>query len=66
MTFLLGDVARELGVVRRPCWKKQRWLSLGAAEAQLRSLLRQTWVKEPDRLNAYPCCYCKGFHIGRR
>jgi hypothetical protein len=65
MGFRLGDISEELRRRSRPCWRKQRWPSLGAAQAQLRSLLRSEHVRDTELLNAYLCPHCEGYHIGR-
>lgn len=61
----LGDIARLVDVTPTRCWRKQRWRSKGAAEAQLRSLLRSAKVKNEERLNAYRCPWCRWYHVGR-
>lgn len=65
MTFRLGDISDELRRRSRPCWRKRRHESLGAAEAHLRALLKRPFAKDTDRLNAYHCPHCHGYHIGR-
>jgi hypothetical protein len=62
----LGEIARLDGVFLPRCWRKQKWRSEGAAQAHLRALKRSSGVKDEDRLNTYPCPYCKWWHVGRR
>jgi hypothetical protein len=62
----LGEVARLTNVQLRHCWRKARWPSKGAAEAQMRSLRRRDgYVRDAERLNVYHCVYCQGWHVGR-
>jgi len=63
VTFKLGEFARPDQRLR--CWRKQKWGSRGAAEAQLRSLLKRTFVRDVERLNVYRCPFCDGYHVGR-
>lgn len=65
MKFTLGDMVPD-GLGRRPCWRKERWASKGAAEAQMRSLLARDKSKDPGRINAYECPYCKQWHVGHK
>lgn len=64
--FLLGDMIGSGEVPKLPCWRKEKWDSLGKAQAQLRSLLKRPFVKDVDRLNAYQCPHCHKYHIGRK
>ncbi len=51
----------------RGCDGKERHRSKGAADAQMRSLLRRDdIVQDADRLNTYHCRHCGGWHVGRR
>jgi hypothetical protein len=65
MSFTLGDIIPANAVRRRPCWRKQGYPSLGAAQAHLRSLLRFPHVHDAHRLNAYRCPHCSDYHVGR-
>jgi hypothetical protein len=62
----LGDIARLIDVTPRPCWRKQRWKSQGAAEAHLRALVKMPFAKDVDRLSTYECKACNSWHVGRR
>lgn len=64
MTFRLGELASVEGAW--PCWRKERWPSRGAAEAQLRSILRRGKAKDVRRINVYECPHCRLFHVGHR
>jgi hypothetical protein len=64
--FRLGDALRTTTLHKPKCWRKQRWASQGAAEAHLRSLLRQDFVKDVARLNVFRCKECGTFHVGRK
>lgn len=48
-----------------PCDRKERHPSQGKAEAHLRAILRQEKCDDRDRLNAYRCGHCGGWHVGR-
>lgn len=61
---MLGDnpVLRQMG---RKCYPKERYTTMRAAEAHLRSLVKREKAKDVARLNAYgPCRYCDGYHVG--
>ena len=60
----LGDLVDPRRIGARPCWRKVRYLSHGAAKAHLRALLRRPDVYGAETLKAYPCRYCAGFHVG--
>lgn len=45
------------------CLGKHRHKSLGAAEAQARSLVAVRDA-DPKDLNMYHCKFCKGWHVG--
>jgi hypothetical protein len=60
----LGDVARLQGVTLAPCWRKQKNKSQGAAEAQLRALVRASYVKGAEELRTYLCRDCQTWHVG--
>lgn len=47
------------------CWKtgKHKHKSRGAAEAHLRHLVDKHSYKDAA---AYPCPWCKGWHVGRK
>lgn len=65
MKFKLGDVV-PAALGRRPCWRKQRWPSEKAAEAQMRSILKRDKSKDPARINTYECPYCGEWHVGHK
>ena len=47
--------------------RKRGLPSRGAAEAQMRSLLRrEDYVENPELLNVYQCPRCFQWHVGRR
>lgn len=55
---------------RDPCWRKERHFSEGAAEAQMRSILRRDLAKDVKRIHVYVCPECserydrKVWHVG--
>ena len=61
----LGEVARLIDVTPNRCWRKEKWRSVGAANAHLRALLRAPYVKNKEQLHVYPCPYCWWYHVGR-
>lgn len=65
--FRLNPLSDHPALARkaRPCWRKRKCRSIGAAEAQLRSLLRRRFVKDAHLLSAYYCPFCGWYHIGR-
>jgi hypothetical protein len=58
-----GDVLRPFV---RACWPKEQHRSLGAAEAQMRSLLRRDLEKDASLIRVYRCAHCGAFHVGHR
>lgn len=66
MAFRIGDVATDLARAASPCWRKQRLESRGAAEAQMRSLLKRGLEKDAATIRAYACPHCGFWHVGHR
>ena len=63
-----GHFATGLNKIARPCWRKHKWPTKGAAEAQLRSLLARgdDYVEDREALNVYECRFCGDWHVGRK
>lgn len=59
--FRLGDFPSAVPL-RRVCWRKERHQTIGAAEAQARSLTRRGL--DGDGVRGYACPSCGGFHVG--
>jgi hypothetical protein len=49
----------------RPCWRKQKWATEAAAQAQLRSIVKRGLEKDPERIRVYKCP-CGAWHVGHR
>ncbi len=60
----LGDLVPELRNRGRPCWRKEKHASKGAAEAHLRSLAKRGKLKDKDTVNVYKCPHCGSWHVG--
>lgn len=56
-----APVLRQLA---RRCWPKEQCESQGAAEAQMRSLLRRGLEKNADTVHVYHCPHCRMWHVG--
>jgi hypothetical protein len=63
--FRLGNFDTDLIRLARPCWRKQRHLSYGAAAAQLRSLDRRGFLRPEENARVYFCKFCQSYHVGR-
>lgn len=50
----------------RPCWPKTQHASSGAAEAQLRSILKNDLAKNARRIHTYQCPHCRMWHVGHK
>lgn len=50
----------------RPCWRKVRHASRGAADAHRRALSRLPVAYNVDLLESYCCRRCGGWHVGHR
>lgn len=56
----------------RACWPKQQHRTFGAADAQLRSILRRDLAKDESTIRVYRCHQCTFedgapvFHVGHR
>lgn len=59
----LADALRSVGAVRK-CWPKPQCPSRGAAEAQLRSVMRRGLDRDPSTVNVYRCRACGCWHVG--
>jgi hypothetical protein len=65
-----ADALGEATGGKRACWPKQQHHSIGAAEAQLRSLLKRGLAKNARRIHVYECVECarrlgrKTWHVG--
>lgn len=55
-----------LRTMARPCWPKEQHTSLGAAEAQLRSITKRGLEKNIARIHTYLCPHCGTYHVGHR
>ena len=64
----IGHLGTDLNTLARPCWRKRKLPSKGAAEAQLRSLLNRDdgFTQDREALNVYQCKFCGGWHVGRK
>ncbi len=60
----LGDLIPTLQGFGRPCWRKTKHASQGAAEAALRSLATREKLKDPTTANVYLCSHCGWWHVG--
>jgi hypothetical protein len=47
----------------RRCWPKTQWISRGAAEAQMRSLMKRDLTKN-STCHVYACPHCRFWHVG--
>lgn len=57
----MRDQMRAIG---RPCFPKEQHNTRGAAEAQMRSIVRRSLEKDIARIHVYPCPHCKAWHVG--
>lgn len=48
----------------RRCWPKEQHKTRGAAEAQMRSILRRDLAKDVRLLHPYLCPHCSTWHVG--
>jgi hypothetical protein len=48
----------------RRCFPKEQHATRGAAEAQMRSLLKRDLEKDRERVHAYECPHCASWHVG--
>ena len=48
------------------CGQKTRYADKKAAVTQINWLMRGHRRKRPEKLRAYPCPYCRGWHLARR
>lgn len=56
-----NDVLRSLS---RPCFPKEQHATRGAAEAQMRSILKRGLEKDSKRIHVYKCPDCHAWHVG--
>lgn len=56
-------IPREISPTKK-CYRKLRHEDQGAAGEHLEELLSKPEVKAKDRLVAYPCEICGGWHVG--
>jgi hypothetical protein len=68
---ILADALRPLSrrlhdaaKAERACWPKEQHRSQGAAEAQVRSLVKRGLEKDLQAIHAYRCPHCDFFHVG--
>lgn len=59
-------VALKASGVGRRCFPKERCPTRGAAEAQMRSIVRRGLEKDADRIHCYQCPHCGDWHVGHR
>lgn len=48
----------------RKCWPKEQCESRGAAEAQMRSIVKRGLEKNIDTIHVYECPHCHMWHVG--
>ncbi len=58
-----GELVRR-EKARRKCWPKEKQPTRGAAEAQMRSIMRRELAKDKTRIHVYYCPYCHTWHVG--
>jgi len=59
----MQDVPALRQMVRR-CWPKAQCDTKGAAEAQMRSLLKRGLEKNAATVHVYECPHCRYWHVG--
>lgn len=72
--FCLRDIAPSLYPIResarrrakdqRRCWPKEQHRTKGAAEAQMRSIVRRGLAKNLEKIHVYVCPHCRCYHVG--
>lgn len=63
--FRMSDHPTVKALARR-CWPKEQHATRGAAEAQLRSIVRRALEKDAERIHVYECPHCRTWHVGHR
>lgn len=63
--FHLSDNPVLRSMARR-CWPKEQHDTIGAAEAQLRSITKRGLEKNIERIHTYLCPHCRKYHVGHR
>lgn len=56
--------APALRALARRCWPKEPHATRGAADAQLRSILKRGLAKDEERIHVYRCPFCRRWHVG--